>query len=229
MPQNSPPSLPTPHSSASSTVDLAQRLRQVADEILAAKSMAADPKRPWLNAPGLYSDNIGRRIDELLSMGAFDGPEYAAFRIWALRANRDPDALFLEAISFLAPERKDEPCTWEAFFALAGALKRLADSLQRATDAPEAPQKHMVTSQAASAKMSTHDLATRHGVDAEALRKRLDRWRRGHDAGYSEVSNARRNEPKYLYDESVVMPVIEALKAKPVGRKRSAGGQRKKR
>jgi hypothetical protein len=67
------------------------------------------------------------------------------------------------------------------------------------------------------AKLSPRELASKHGVDAGALRKRLDRWRYEHDAGYIEVSNPAKNEPKYLYDESAVMPVIEAMKAKRVG------------
>ncbi len=82
--------------------------------------------------------------------------------------------------------------------------------------------------QPSSAKLSPRELASKHGVDAGALRKRLDRWRYEHDAGYVEVSNPVRNKPKYLYDESAVVPVIEALKAKPVGRKRATDGQEKK-
>ena len=67
---------------------------------------------------------------------------------------------------------------------------------------------------AVNAKMSASDLARKHSVNAGALRKRLDRWRVEHDAGYSEVQNRKRNEPQFLYDESGVMPVIDALKAK---------------
>ncbi len=82
--------------------------------------------------------------------------------------------------------------------------------------------------QPGSAKLSPRELAIKYGVDSAALRKRLDRWWYAHDAGYVEVSNAAKNEPRYLYDESAVMPVIEALKAKPVGRKRAADGHQKK-
>jgi hypothetical protein len=73
-----------------------------------------------------------------------------------------------------------------------------------------------------SAKMSPKELAEKYGVDGGCLRKRLDRWRYDHDTGYIEVSNAAKNEPKYLYDEAAVMPVIENLKDKSVGRKRAA-------
>lgn len=78
------------------------------------------------------------------------------------------------------------------------------------------------------AKMSPKDLAAKYGVKADALRKRLHRWRYEHDAGYSQVANPKKNEPSYLYDESAIMPVIEALKAKSEGRKRATDGQRKK-
>jgi hypothetical protein len=81
---------------------------------------------------------------------------------------------------------------------------------------------------AGKAKLSPRELADKYGVGSAALRGRLDRWRYEHDAGYVEVSNPKRNEPKYLYDESAVMPLIEALKAKSVGRKRATDVQQKK-
>lgn len=83
--------------------------------------------------------------------------------------------------------------------------------------------------QSGSAMMSPRDLAGKYGVDAGALRRRLERWRYEHDAGYVEVSNRTPRQPKYFYDESAVMPIIEALKAKPAGQKRAANGQRKDR
>jgi hypothetical protein len=75
--------------------------------------------------------------------------------------------------------------------------------------------------QSGSAKLSPRELASKHGVAQRALQARLERWRYEHDAGYVEVSNPVRNKPKYLYDESAVMPVIEALKAKSVAQKRA--------
>ena len=76
--------------------------------------------------------------------------------------------------------------------------------------------------------MSPRELAHKYSVNCDQLRKRLDRWRYEHDAGYVEVSNPARNEPKYLYDESAVLPVIEAIKAKSDGGKRATDGQQKK-
>jgi hypothetical protein len=78
------------------------------------------------------------------------------------------------------------------------------------------------------AKLSPSDLARKHGVSGEALRKRLDRWRYEHDAGYHEVANPKRNEPKYLYDESAVMPVIDALKANLLDKNGQQTGSGKK-
>jgi hypothetical protein len=49
----------------------------------------------------------------------------------------------------------------------------------------------------------THvDLAEASGLDPEALRKRLDRWResdRSSDADWKEAANPTRGQPKYLY------------------------------
>ena len=83
-------------------------------------------------------------------------------------------------------------------------------------------------SKSGGAKLSPRELASKHGIALRALQGRLERWRREHDAGYVEVSNARKNEPKYLYDESTVKPVIDALKAKSVAQKRATNVQRKK-
>ena len=77
-------------------------------------------------------------------------------------------------------------------------------------------------------KLTPSDLAHKYDVPLAPLRKRLDRWRYEHDTGYSEVHNPKRNEPRYLYDESAVMPVIDALKANAAGRKRATDGQQKK-
>jgi hypothetical protein len=60
---------------------------------------------------------------------------------------------------------------------------------------------------------SPRDLARKHGVDPEALRKRLERFRLMHDVGSAEVHNRRPNEPKFLYDEAAVLPVIYQLQS----------------
>ena len=93
-------------------------------------------------------------------------------------------------------------------------------------EAPTSPNGSLAA-QPGIAKMSPRELAERHRVAQRPLEGRLGRWRYEHDTGYIEVSNPRRNEPKYLYDESAVMRVINALKAKFVARKRATNVQQK--
>lgn len=78
------------------------------------------------------------------------------------------------------------------------------------------------------ARLSPRELAERYGVGVDALTKRLERWRYKHDDGFIEVSNPAQNEPKYLYDESAVMLIINDLKAKSAGQKRPTNVQQKK-
>ena len=61
---------------------------------------------------------------------------------------------------------------------------------------------------------SVSDLATRHGVPRAALEKRLERWRRRVADGYVENRTRGCRKPRYLYQESAVMPVIKELQAK---------------
>ena len=103
-----------------------------------------------------------------------------------------------------------------------GLVARIRDEAARA-----ARQANGLDLQPGNAKCSSGELAEKYGVDSAALRKRLDRWRYYHDTGYIEVSNPANNEPRYLYDESAVAPVIDSLKAKSDARKRAADGQRK--
>jgi hypothetical protein len=56
------------------------------------------------------------------------------------------------------------------------------------------------------------DLAKKHGIPKEPLRKALAVWKLDHDTGYCEVSNPKRNQPKDLFDENAVMPVITKVK-----------------
>jgi hypothetical protein len=76
------------------------------------------------------------------------------------------------------------------------------------------PSRPAAASMTNKVRLGPSDLAEKHGVSLRALRGRLDRWRYEHDAGYFEMANRKRNEPQFLYDESAVMPIIEALKGK---------------
>jgi hypothetical protein len=68
-------------------------------------------------------------------------------------------------------------------------------------------------SEPTAAYLSPSDLASKNGVGSEKLRKRLERWRRAHDAGYVEASNPAAQGPRYLYSERAVQPIIDALKS----------------
>lgn len=60
--------------------------------------------------------------------------------------------------------------------------------------------------------MTPAALAEKHDVPAEALRKRLERWRLDHDSGYMELKDRKPRDPHYVYQEDVVMSVIQSLK-----------------
>ena len=70
--------------------------------------------------------------------------------------------------------------------------------------------------------MSVRDLALKHGVDPERLRKRLETWRSSNDDGHTEVKNRRPRDARYLYDERTVLPVIERLKSQKLSGQRPA-------
>lgn len=63
---------------------------------------------------------------------------------------------------------------------------------------------------------SCSDLAKKHNLSDDSLRKRLQRWRKLHDDGWMEVNSAERKsrEAQFLYRESAVSDIIQSLKAK---------------
>jgi hypothetical protein len=63
------------------------------------------------------------------------------------------------------------------------------------------------------ATLSVAELAGYFGVPQEALRKRLERWRKEHDDGWVETTNRKTRDPSYLYEVGAVRPVIEELRA----------------
>jgi hypothetical protein len=56
------------------------------------------------------------------------------------------------------------------------------------------------------------DLARRHGVPEDRLRKVLERWRHDHDDGYMDIPNPKPRTAKYLYLETAVMPILARMK-----------------
>ena len=60
-------------------------------------------------------------------------------------------------------------------------------------------------------RMNVRELAEKHGVDREKLRRRLERWRRTAPAGWFEDEDPIKNQPRYFYDEVAVLGVIQEL------------------
>ena len=56
--------------------------------------------------------------------------------------------------------------------------------------------------------VSTRKLAEMFGLSPSATRKRLERWRKTHFGGWSELDNVKPREPKLLYRLSAVRPVL---------------------
>lgn len=63
--------------------------------------------------------------------------------------------------------------------------------------------------------LSVRDLAVKYDVDSEALRKRLDRWRRQNFNGWRELHSSDRGprDPRFLYEESAVLFIVKAMHA----------------
>lgn len=65
------------------------------------------------------------------------------------------------------------------------------------------------------AMMNHRDLAAVLKLDAEPLRKRLDRWRKRNGDGWQELTEATSKEPRYLYQVRAVREVLrEAIGTK---------------
>jgi hypothetical protein len=62
------------------------------------------------------------------------------------------------------------------------------------------------------AHFTCKDLAKKHGVSPEALRKRLDRFRKNSMNGWKEVENPHSREARFIFSEKHVRPIIEDLK-----------------
>jgi hypothetical protein len=139
------------------------------------------------------------------------------------------------------PERKGAVGYWACGSDCADAsdANGLRETLCRYVDEVEA---ELATTKPDAAKakgayMSPRDLATKHDVGHDALRKRLERARRGTMSRHREfcICNedargpaASRSEVVYLYREDLAMPIIDSLQGKEiVARKRPANVQRR--
>ncbi len=80
---------------------------------------------------------------------------------------------------------------------------------------PDASRSKQVDQMADDGMFTVSDLAERCGVKPDALRKRLDRWRKKNvgSRDWTENEGATSREPKYLYRLGAVRPTIEELAA----------------
>ncbi len=95
-----------------------------------------------------------------------------------------------------------------------GGLRRHEDNVL-ARDYNESPEEDGGQSPATDAASwwSPKDLAKHHNVPQDALRKRLERWRKQNGEGWMEVSRSERKsrDPKFLYQLNAVQPVIDEM------------------
>ncbi len=61
------------------------------------------------------------------------------------------------------------------------------------------------------AKLTVANLAALFRLNKEALRKRLERWRKQNDKGWTENPDGTSREPKILYEVRAVMHVIKDM------------------
>lgn len=92
---------------------------------------------------------------------------------------------------------------------------REKDRIQPAAPAPTGapPMSRLPLTAASESFLSALDLSTMTGIDAEKLRKRLERWRPMHDDGWYEVNDRKANQPKYLYNVGAVRELIDEMRA----------------
>lgn len=63
------------------------------------------------------------------------------------------------------------------------------------------------------ARLSPAELAERFGVPKDALRQRLDEWRKKHHEGWYEVTDRKPREAQYIYRVGSVRHIIEQMQA----------------
>lgn len=61
--------------------------------------------------------------------------------------------------------------------------------------------------------LTAPEIARRHRVKLEPLRKRLERWRAAHldDDTWIEIADRKQRRPKYLFKVEAVLPIVNAL------------------
>ncbi len=99
----------------------------------------------------------------------------------------------------------------DLFLASAEALLMLANPAIEVPHSEERPQPNTTTIPSTSGMLSDRKLSEKHGVPYHPLRMRLQRLRAKSDDGWVEVQNRKVNEPRYLYCEEAVRPILDAF------------------
>lgn len=176
-------------------------------------TVAVDHSKPHIiGGPAFVEDPPGT-VKPLLVQGSGDEPQQliTPYRVFLGPSLRQGFAIpsdqgIPEALEQMLEGSRVFSLQQDVFSASACAIKWL---LSDASIPPGTP--------AGVALMSAKDLAERHGLDAEALRKRLDRERiKNHDCFIEiESSERKRNEPQYLYRPDRVQHIIDNMLQTP--------------
>lgn len=187
--------------------DKAKELRRLASAIRTAAAKRSG--RRTLDAEREMSEWTMRAI----VFGAFPSTEWAGLRSNVQREYLTHPAgprAFGAAVAGLFAQSSRADTRWDAFRdgvePLASAIEAAADERKGDAPAPQIPEDE-------SAMLAPADIATKYHVPFEALRKRLERWRRNNHQGWIENSEAGSRTPRFLYRVGAIRCIIEELRA----------------
>jgi len=237
-----PPNLPKPTQSKSHSEWALAAIGRLTSFLNWWLKEKVQPEHPvfWFYA---YSDGpckwrvaiVNRILDDLITKFDFSHPAIAA-ELKKLGSNLikraidwDKGARFLQKSQcWIDPSQLDPIEVKEAVAVLLYKLRHIG-SLVREQTADLQQQANLARKpeeqgpKGIAGYMSSADLAKHHGVDAEALRKRLERHRakRILDSDFFVESQDRgKNKPKYLYDAEKVLPIIQEIRKQGASVKR---------
>src|SRR5262249_50432736 len=163
-------------------------------EAALARLRQIDPQQPWDNLGSGACVPVGRCLDELalaaLAIDADVPPPVKPVPLFSL-----PTAHHLPAAVRYVMELRSWARNLQPGGGAAPVVHQLADRLAGLSDA---------------AWMNHVELAEAMGLEAEPLRCRLDRWRKGNPGsdGWREVTERRARQPKYMYRIGTIRPVL---------------------
>lgn len=149
----------------------------------------------------------------------FEGRQYARENITSVFG---AEALLLELIE-MAIDHLEERSIWQMTTKDGEEPEQASDGSAAGDDVAGAVTGEQQVVKSAPTRLVTGrcnamELATLHNLDpaqAEAMRKKLERWRPSHCNGeWIEVPNRKPHTPKYLYDPDAVRSLIEAVKSR---------------